>query len=100
MTVDVVFPGTKIGLFVDGCFWHGHTCRTANRLRPLGPNAEGWAAKLEAVKAREALARRILEEGGYVVLRLWECEVAREPGRAADRVATVLWRLAALTKGK
>src|SRR5581483_5902351 len=23
VTVDIVFPGPRVGIFVDGCFWHG-----------------------------------------------------------------------------
>ena len=29
---DFVFPKKKIAVFVDGCFWHGHDCRSSGIL--------------------------------------------------------------------
>ena len=36
---DFAWPAKKVALFVDGCFWHGHTCK--RNLKPK-TNAQKW----------------------------------------------------------
>ena len=31
---DIVFPSRRIALFVHGCFWHGHECKSAPNRDP------------------------------------------------------------------
>ena len=38
---------------------------------------------------------RLLSEAGYVILRLWRAEAARDPGAAIARIKTVLAELSA-----
>src|SRR5438105_4039711 len=47
---DFVWPKTKIAIFVDGCFWHGHGCS-----RNLSPktNIDLWQAKFERNRRRD-----------------------------------------------
>jgi DNA mismatch endonuclease (patch repair protein) len=47
---DLIFPGIRLAVFVDGCFWHG--C-PAHGTHPKN-NADWWTAKLEANKKRDA----------------------------------------------
>lgn len=70
-TPDVVFVGPKVAVFVDGCFWHGCPDHyTAPR-----HNAEFWATKLEKNQNRDERDNRRLEDSGWTVIRVWECEV-------------------------
>lgn len=65
---DIVFPGIRLVVFVDGCFWHGcpdHGTQPKN-------NAAWWAAKLDANKARDARQTAALKAAGWEVLRVWE----------------------------
>jgi DNA mismatch endonuclease (patch repair protein) len=73
---DFVWPRIKVALFVDGCFWHGHNC--GRNLTPK-KNAELWEKKFAATRRRDALTRRALRRRGWVVLRVWECALARSP---------------------
>ncbi len=42
---DFVFPKDKVVVFVDGCFWHGHTC-----LKPRDSLKKGfWKEKIERI---------------------------------------------------
>ena len=68
----MVFPGTRVAVFLDGCFWHGCPEHT----RPPRTNEEWWAAKLRGnvVRDRETDAR--LEAAGWRVVRVWEHEPA------------------------
>ena len=53
-------------------------------------NREWWILKLEANASRDKDTDRLLESGGWTVLRLWEHVTASE---GADAVETALDRL-------
>ncbi len=81
--VDVLFAGAKVAVFVDGCFWH--SC-PEHRTMPRS-NAAWWRAKLAANVERDERSTQELRDAGYVVVRVWEHEDARE---AADRVEAIV----------
>lgn len=68
---DFVFLKWKTAVFVDGCFWHGHDCRN---LSPQD-NQDYWREKITRNKNRDANVVRRLQEKGWQVLRIWECEL-------------------------
>lgn len=70
---DLVFPGRGKVIFVHGCFWHGHDCPRGSR-QPK-QNAEYWRAKIARNVERDRQAVDALEDQGWSVLTLWECEL-------------------------
>ena len=70
---DFAWPGLKIALFVDGCFWHG--CSLC--YRPAKSNVEFWKGKVERNRARDKRVSRHLRSRGWTVLRVRECQVSR-----------------------
>ncbi|MCC4586417.1 DNA mismatch endonuclease Vsr [Xanthomonas sp. NCPPB 1067] len=69
---DLVFASRRKVIFVHGCYWHRHPgCRYA-----YSPNSkvEFWQSKFAANVARDRLAAKALEEAGWQVLVVWECE--------------------------
>ncbi|NCC61940.1 MAG: very short patch repair endonuclease [Verrucomicrobiae bacterium] len=85
---DFVFPKSKLAIFVDGCFWHGHP----TRCRMPMTNQEYWEGKIHRNIQRDRTVTRILRNKGWKVLRIWEHEV---------KGATTLRRLRkALSDGK
>lgn len=70
---DIVFFGAKRAIFVNGCFWHGHTCRVGVR-RPLS-NRDYWLPKIAKTQERDKKNSAILIEQGWKVLTIWECEI-------------------------
>ena len=84
-TPDIVLPGPRIAVFVDGCWWH--SCPVHGRKTPFtGPNAQLWVTKMARVRERDAIATSTAQQLGWTVLRLWECEIMRDPRWAAQRV--------------
>lgn len=79
---DFAWPGRKVAIFVDGCFWHGCTkCKYLPRT-----NVTFWKKKIEANKARDKRVRRSLRLQGWKVLQFWEHDVKRNPNRVALEV--------------
>jgi DNA mismatch endonuclease (patch repair protein) len=70
--VDIAFPGRRLAIFVDGCFWH--SC-PLHKTRPK-TNRSFWAAKFRANRTRDRRQTRTLERAGWTVLRLWEHEAS------------------------
>jgi DNA mismatch endonuclease (patch repair protein) len=82
---DLVLPGRKIAVWVDGCYWH--SCPAHGRRTPhTGPNALLWEAKLARTRERDAKAVLIAASLGWTPLRLWECEIRADAAEAASRV--------------
>jgi DNA mismatch endonuclease (patch repair protein) len=70
---DFVFPGVRLAVFVDGCFWHA--C-PQHGTHPAG-NRSFWEKKFAHNQARDRLVGKTLRRTGWRVLRIWEHELAR-----------------------
>jgi len=81
-TPDLVFPRSKVALFIDGCFWHG--CPT-HGVRPR-TNRAFWADKLKKNVERDKQTNRELREIGWKVIRCWEHEVEKRLDRLVVRI--------------
>lgn len=68
---DFTFPKYKIAVFIDGCFWHGHTCRNTN---PKS-NYEYWTDKIFKNKKRDKIVNKSLKLKKWSVIRIWECHL-------------------------
>jgi DNA mismatch endonuclease, patch repair protein len=82
-TIDIVFRGPKVAVFLDGCFWHG--C-PEHATRPKA-NAEWWRNKLDKNIARDVETTQHLAAEDWTVLRFWEHETPEEiAARVRDAV--------------
>jgi DNA mismatch endonuclease, patch repair protein len=79
-TADLVFTKRRVAVFVDGCFWHG--CPTHHTVAVT--NADFWAEKVRRNRERDIETNQILEDEGWLVVRVWEHE---DPDDAAHRIA-------------
>lgn len=71
---DIVFRGRKKAIFVHGCFWHCHEgCKRASMPKT---RTAYWKPKLEANRKRDAKSLSALEEMGWRVMIVWECETS------------------------
>lgn len=68
---DIVFPGAKVAVFVDGCFWHG--CPVHGHLPKS--REEYWKPKIARNQRRDAEVNAKLLAMGWRVVRFWEHQV-------------------------
>ncbi|MEU9466456.1 very short patch repair endonuclease [Streptomyces avermitilis] len=76
--IDVAFPGAKVAVLIDGCFWHG--C-PQHATQPKA-NADWWRTKLDRNMARDRETTEHLLAAGWTVLRFWEHMPAQEVAAA------------------
>jgi DNA mismatch endonuclease (patch repair protein) len=70
---DLVFPKYKKVIFIHGCFWHGHEgCKyfVIPKTR-----TEWWINKINRTKEKDSLNVDTLENEGWKVKNIWECEL-------------------------
>ena len=72
---DIAFPGRKVAIFVNGCFWH--RCPHCSPSVPKR-NVEFWEAKFARNVARDAKAQAELAKAGWTSIVIWECELKRD----------------------
>jgi DNA mismatch endonuclease, patch repair protein len=83
-TPDVVLLGSRIAVFVHGCFWHRHS--GCSRATTPKSNQAFWDEKFTANERRDARNARLLRNLGWKVLIVWECALLRDPVPSAIRV--------------
>ena len=72
---DIVLPKYKTVIFVNGCFWHKHDC---TRFVWPTSNQEYWIPKILRNAERDKENYQILENSGWRVLVVWECELKKK----------------------
>ena len=84
---DIVLARHKKVIFVHGCFWHQHeNCPSAKRPKS---NQVFWNTKLDENIQRDKSTERTLEQSGWRVQVVWECDLAGCQWRER-----VIWHLA------
>lgn len=83
---DISFPGPKVAVYVDGCFWHG----CPRHYTAPKHNADYWATKLESNRERDQRHTRRLEQASWRVLRFWACQVEGELDRLVAMIESVV----------
>jgi len=85
---DIVLRKCNSIIFIHGCFWHLHSkCRDGTIPKS---RTEYWKEKLLRNKKRDAKNIRKLKQQGWKVLRLWECEIEKEPDKVIKKIEKLL----------
>lgn len=84
---DIAYPGRKIAIFVNGCFWH--RCPHCAPAHPTA-NYDFWAAKFEANRRRDDRQYRELAAAGWRTAIVWECQLRHDPNGALETVLELL----------
>ncbi len=88
---DVAFIRSRVAVFVNGCFWHQHGCARSGTGTPKS-NASYWRLKFALNKARDERKIAALQAATWDTLTIWECELAKNAARCAERVQRLLTR--------
>jgi DNA mismatch endonuclease (patch repair protein) len=87
---DIVIPRGKVTVFCDGDFWHGRNLDARIAKLSRGHNAPYWVAKIQRNVERDLERTAELKWSGWMVIRLWETDILRDPDMQARRVAAKL----------
>ena len=71
---DIVLPKYHTVIFVNGCFWHKHDCK---RFVWPASNEDYWKKKILRNVERDGVNIKKLEELGWRVFVVWECELKK-----------------------
>jgi DNA mismatch endonuclease (patch repair protein) len=85
---DIVFRSRRIAIFVHGCFWHRH--KDCAHTRTPKTRVEFWEGKFAQNEARDRAVATRLNEIGWTVITVWECETANGERlkRVLDQIAS------------
>lgn len=86
---DICYPGRKVAIFVNGCYWH--RCPHCNLPVPK-TNVEFWNEKFRRNRERDERNVRELMADGWDVVVVWECAMKGADGLeacVADAVRTI-----------
>ena len=87
---DIVLRKYRTAIFVNGCFWHGHNVKlpdveTHGRAslqivkspccKIPNTNRDFWVNKIRRNQERDQQNYEILQENGWQVIVVWECEL-------------------------
>lgn len=83
---DIVMRPYRTAIFVNGCFWHGHDVewkveggkwKVSNSACCKIPstNREFWVSKIRRNRERDQENYRVLQENGWQVIVIWECQL-------------------------
>ena len=84
----------RIAVFCDGDFWHGY--RYAEKKKPA---SKYWRDKIERNMARDRYVTKRLRREGWSVLRFWEHDIHKDPGKCARRIRRKLDERRAVSRG-
>jgi len=85
---DIVLPKYKTVVFIHGCFWHRHPgCKYSYTPKS---NIEFWEKKFSANVKNDDIKRKQLEDDGWRVIVLWECDVERRFEQTMEKLVSEL----------
>jgi DNA mismatch endonuclease (patch repair protein) len=84
---DIAFPGKKIAIFVNGCFWH--RCPICKPSMPKS-NIKFWTEKFNKNIERDQKKIEALKALNWKVLTIWECELKKDLNLQVQKVKNLL----------
>ena len=85
-TPDIVLPRYKTVVFVNGCFWHGHSCSKGRNLPKT--RTKFWRTKLDGNILRDRQNQNVLRTDGWKVFVVWTCRIDSDTELVLDYLRT------------
>ena len=73
---DIVMRKYRTAIFVNGCFWHGH--EGCSKFVMPKSNTDFWKTKIEYNRARDQKNYDILNQAGWQVIVIWQCNLTKD----------------------
>lgn len=70
---DIVLPKYRTIILINGCFWHGH--ENCKYFQLPKTRTKWWKEKIEKNRLNDQAKVNELEEMGFKVIIVWECEI-------------------------
>ena len=90
---DISFPGRKLAIFLNGCFWH--RCPKCKLKLPKS-HTSFWEKKFRKNVERDKKNVKLLEKKGWITKIIWECEIKKDVLRVVASIDQALakrhWR--------
>jgi len=83
---DIVFPGQKVAVFLDGCFWH----RCPEHFQKPKTRTDFWMKKISRNVNRDLEVNQELANVEWLVLRIWEHEILTDMTSAVSKIKQAL----------
>lgn len=80
---DLVFLGSKVVVFIHGCFWHG----CPKHFSAPKSNRSFWKTKIDTNRKRDKETQRYLQKKGWKVVTIWEHS---SPEKAAAKIIEIV----------
>ena len=85
---DIVLKSYNTVIFIHGCFWHRHpNCKDATIPKT---RTEFWQSKFAKNIANDKKNTQKLEEMGFRVLIIWECEINRHFDETVSKISRII----------
>ena len=84
---DIAYPGKKIAIFVNGCYWH--RCPKCDLPLPK-TNTEFWEDKFDKNVKRDKKKKDELLSLDWIVLVFWECDIKSNISNSIQKIKKVL----------
>jgi len=72
---DIIIADIRKVIFINGCFWHGHSCK---RGQLPETNRLFWEDKIAKNKERDLRNYAELSNAGWDYLVIWGCEIKKK----------------------
>lgn len=85
---DIVLPRYRTVILVHGCFWHRHpNCKYASTPKS---RQKFWLDKFEKTVQRDKKQATMLEETGWRLIVVWECELKKDSHGVVDKISSMI----------
>ena len=80
----------RIALFCDSSFWHGRNWSILRKRLQTGSNSEYWIRHIRKNRKRDLQVTHMLRSKGYIVIRLWDTQISKDPQYCIDLIRAKL----------
>ena len=78
--------GRRVVVFCDSSFWHGRNWTKLKTKLGRGSRSRYWIPHILRNKRRDRAVTKELRKTGYLVLRFWDTDIAKNPDKCLRQI--------------